>query len=57
MFSITPENPLLELFYKLIPHKYWYMLLSLIVVVIYLGIIYVIHYRKEIFHKKQNELV
>ena len=57
MFSITPENPLLELFYKLIPYKYWYMLLSLIVVVIYLGIIYVIHYRKEIFHKKQNELV
>ncbi len=43
MFSITPENPLLALFYQWIPHPYWYMLPVIAVVVLYLGAIYGIH--------------
>ena len=44
MFSITPANPLLQLFYKLIPHEYWYMYLVVPVVVVYLGVIYLTHH-------------
>ncbi|MBQ7398747.1 MAG: YwaF family protein [Clostridia bacterium] len=44
MFSITPANPLLQLFYKLIPHEYWYMYLVIPVVVVYLGAIYLTHH-------------
>jgi len=40
MYSIRPENPLLDLFYRLIPHAYWYMFLCVIVVVVYLGLVY-----------------
>ncbi|MBR6745106.1 MAG: YwaF family protein [Clostridia bacterium] len=40
MYSIRPENPLLQLFYNLIPHSYWYMLLCVPVIVIYLTPIY-----------------
>jgi len=40
MFSIKPENPLLDLFYKVIPYKYWYMYLIIPILVIYLSIIY-----------------
>ncbi len=40
MFSIYPENPLLELFYKIIPCQYWYMYLSVAVIAIYLGLVY-----------------
>lgn len=43
MFSITPENPLLALFYQWIPHPYWYMLPVIAVVVLHLGAIYGIH--------------
>ncbi len=40
MYSIYPENPLLELFYNIIPHSYWYMYLVVIVVVVYLSLVY-----------------
>ena len=43
MYSIKPENPVMALFYQLIPYEYWYMLLALPIIVIYLGFIY----RKE----------
>lgn len=43
MFSITPENPLLALFYQWIPQPYWYMLPAVVVVAVYLGAIYGIH--------------
>lgn len=36
MFSIRPNNPLVELFYSLIPVRYWYMYLVLPIVVVYL---------------------
>ena len=40
MFSLRPENPLLDLFYKLIPHPYWYMYLSFAVIAVYLLAVY-----------------
>ncbi len=40
MYSLIPENPLLALFYSILPYRYWYMLLLFPVVGIYLGILY-----------------
>ena len=40
MYSIKPENPLLQLFYNIIPHSYWYMLLCVPIIVLYLSAIY-----------------
>ena len=40
MFSLSPENPLLDLFYKIIPLPYWYMYLAVIPMVICLGLVY-----------------
>ena len=40
MYSIKPENPVLQLFYNIIPYPYWYMFLSLPLIVIYLGCFY-----------------
>ena len=40
MFSLNPENPLLALFYSIIPHSYWYMYLAIIPVVICLELVY-----------------
>lgn len=40
MYSLEPENPLLDLFYSVIPHTYWYMYVSFILVAVYLGFVY-----------------
>ena len=40
MYSVYPENPLLDLFYKIIPHSYWYMYLCFVVIAVYLGLVY-----------------
>ncbi len=40
MYSLEPENPLLDLFYRVIPHTYWYMYVSFVLVVVYLGFVY-----------------
>lgn len=37
MFSITPDNPLLNFFYLIIPSSYWYMFLVIPIIIIYLG--------------------
>ena len=50
MFSLRPNNPLVELFYSWIPHQYWYMFLVLPIVVVYLLFIYapeIIRYFKK----------
>lgn len=36
MFSVTPNNPLLNFFYLLIPSPYWYMFLTLPIIFLYL---------------------
>jgi uncharacterized membrane protein YwaF len=53
MFSITPENPLLALFYSVIPHPFWYMLLAIPVAAVYLGVIYSMHW--WLSRRKQKE--
>ena len=40
MYSIKPENPVLQLFYNIIPYSYWYMFMSLPLIVVYLGCFY-----------------
>lgn len=40
MYSITPENPVLALFYRIIPHPYWYMFLILPIIAVYLAAMY-----------------
>lgn len=40
MYSIRPENPLLALFYQIIPYRYWYMYMIVPILVVYLGIVY-----------------
>lgn len=52
MYSIRPENPLLALFWTFIPCPFWYMLPVILIILIYLGCIYM----KQIiaiFKKKQ----
>ena len=40
MFSVQPSNPLLALFYALIPYEYWYMYMVIPVVAVYLLAVY-----------------
>ncbi len=40
MFSMEPTNPLVALFYKLIPHQYWHMYLVIPIVLVYLLAVY-----------------
>lgn len=40
MYSIAPENPVLDLFWAIIPYSYWYMYLGIIVIGLYLGAIW-----------------
>lgn len=40
MFSMRPNNPLVEWFYSIIPYEYWYMYLVLPIVFVYLCIVY-----------------
>jgi uncharacterized membrane protein YwaF len=40
MYSLVPDNPVLQMMYDLIPYPYWYMYGVLGLVVVYLGLIY-----------------
>jgi uncharacterized membrane protein YwaF len=53
MFSIYPDNPVLTLFYQIIPHAYWYMYLAVAVITIYLVCIYLPDIIKIIERKKK----
>ena len=53
MYSIYPDNPLLNLLYSIIPYQYWYMYLTMVVIVIYFGIVYLKDILKLIKAKKQ----
>ena len=56
MYSIYPDNPLLNLLYSIIPYQYWYMYLTMVVIVIYLGIEYLKDILKLIKAKKQEAI-
>ena len=40
MYSIRSENPVMDLFWLLIPHPYWYMLPVIAIVGVYLSLVY-----------------
>lgn len=52
MFSIAPSNPLVDLFYSIIPCQYWYMYLVLPIVFVYLLIVYAPEIMKRFRNKK-----
>lgn len=56
MFSVEPSNPLVQLFYKVIPYEYWYMYMVLPIVTVYLLIVYApqlaAKYQKNHLHHK-----
>ncbi len=54
MFSMSPMgNPALELFYKIIPYDYWYMYLAVVILVAYLGILFLPRFIKEKTNNKK----
>ena len=57
MFSIFHDgNPLLKLFYDIIPYQFWYMLLCIPVAVVYLSAIYALtRYIKGSLRQKRRE--
>jgi uncharacterized membrane protein YwaF len=48
MYSIVPENPIFVLFYQLIPYEYWYMFMSIPIIIVYLVIVYVKEIRESL---------
>ncbi len=55
MFSMTPDNPVLALFWKIIPHQYWYMYMAVIVLVVYLVVLYLPQIVKVVKEKKSAD--
>jgi uncharacterized membrane protein YwaF len=52
MYSLAPANPVLDLFWSIIPCAYWYMYLGLIVIGLYLGAIWLGVWLKRKYWKK-----
>lgn len=40
MYTVTPSIPILQTFYNIIPHPYWYLLMAVPIILLYLGVIY-----------------
>ena len=57
MFSVIPENPLLGLFYQLIPMPYWYLYLAVPIIAVYLVAIYIPEFVGEKVSDKGKKLV
>ncbi len=55
MYTIIPENPLLALFYSIIPYPYLYLLLALPIIAIYLLVIYLPQIIKQRKYRKSEE--
>ena len=52
MYSLVPENPLLQLFYNLIPFEYWYMYMIFPIVAVYLLLVYAGQLKEKIQNRK-----
>ncbi len=52
MYSVTPSIPILQTFYSIIPHPYFYLLTTVPIIIIYLGIVYLPDILKKISKKK-----
>ncbi len=48
MFSVEANNPLLQIFYLIIPYDYWYMYLAIPIIVLYLGCWYLPEIRAKL---------
>ncbi len=57
MFSMTPDNPVLALFWKVIPRPYWYMYMAVIVLVAYLVVLYLPQIARAVKAKKASRSV
>ncbi len=55
MYTLRPENPILQLFYNLIPVPYWYLMLCIPVVLVYLALVYMPEIRKVIQRRKTRQ--
>lgn len=55
MYSLWSDNALLDIFYSLIPHPYWYMYLIFPIVAVYLLIVYIPQIRQIIVKKKAEK--
>lgn len=53
MYTISPDNPLLALFYNVISKEYWYLYMALPVILIYLLIVYAPQLIKAMKNKKR----
>ena len=51
MYSIRPENPVLDLFWSWLPHEYWYMYFALPIILVYEGILYLIFNGKSLCNR------
>ena len=40
MYSITPSIPILQTFWNIIPHQYFYLLMAFPIIIVYLGLVY-----------------
>lgn len=56
MYSVGPENPVLALLYRLIPHPYWYMFLLLPFIVAYLAAVYAPELRRMLRPRMEPRL-
>lgn len=52
MYSVTPSIPILQTFYNIIPHPYWYLLMAVPIILVYLLIIYIPDFFRLIIKKK-----
>lgn len=53
MYSLRPENPVMALFWSFIPYAFWYMLPVVLIVLLYLGFVYI----KQIIACLKNKAV
>lgn len=53
MYSLFPDNPVLALFYQIIPYEYWYMYLVVVVIAVYLVGVYMKEIIQLIKEKKK----
>lgn len=57
MFSMVPENPLLGLFYQVIPLPYWYLYLAVPIIAIYLMVVYIPEFFGERVSANRKKIV
>lgn len=56
MYSLVPENPVMQLFFNILPLQYWYMYLAVPVIAIYLGFIYIPQIKSLIKRKRAEKI-